>query len=57
VLLGELGHGRHDVTPGHHAIVIAGECKLVVAGGAFLQRSLAIALEHELCRAPNVDLG
>jgi hypothetical protein len=55
-LLASWVHGRHDPAPGRRAVVIAGGCELVGAGGAFLQRSLAVALEHQVRGAPNVDL-
>src|SRR4051794_38383986 len=36
------GHGRHDPSPGCHAIMITGGCELVGADGAFLQNSFTI---------------
>jgi len=36
---------------------MAGECELVSSSGAFFESLLAIALEHQLRRTPNVDLG
>jgi hypothetical protein len=36
--------------------IVAGERQLVSSNGAFLERSLAIPLEHELRGSPNVDL-
>ena len=53
----ELGDGRHDPTPGRRAVMIAGERELVSSSGAFLERSLAVALEHQLRGPPDVDLG
>jgi hypothetical protein len=38
-------------------VMIAGRCELVGASGAFLERPLTVALEHQLCGPPNVDLG
>ena len=35
---------------------IAGECELVSSGGAFLEGLLAVVLEHQLRRTPDVDL-
>jgi hypothetical protein len=55
--IGELLDSSGDPAPGIGTVVIAGECKLVGASGAFLKRSLAVALEDELRRPPNVDLG
>ena len=37
--------------------MIAGERELVSSSGAFLERSLAVALEHQLRGPPDVDLG
>jgi hypothetical protein len=56
-LVGELGHGRHDPAPGRRPVVIAGERELVSSSGAFVERLLTVALQHELRRSPNVDLG
>src|SRR6516165_3316215 len=56
-LVRKLRHGRHDPAPGGRPGIVAGKRQLVSSNGAFLERSLAIALEHELCRPPNVDLG
>jgi hypothetical protein len=55
-VVGELGHRRHDPAPGRRPVVIAGERELVSSSGAFLERFLAVALEHQLRRPPNVDL-
>ena len=52
----ELGHGRHDPAPSRRPGIVAGERQLVSSNRAFLERSLAIALDHELRRPPNVDL-
>jgi hypothetical protein len=49
--------GIRDPAPDGHAVVIAGRCELVNARGAFLERFLAIALEHQGGGAPDVDLG
>ena len=53
----ELAHGRHDAAPGRSPGIVAGRRELVTSGGAFFERALAIPLEHELRRPPNVDLG
>ena len=53
----ERGHDRHDPAPGRRPVVIAGKRELVSSRGAFLERLLAVALEHELRRPPDVDLG
>jgi hypothetical protein len=56
-LVGKLGYGRHDPAPGHSTIVVSGECELVGSSGAFLERALAITLEHQADGALDVDLG
>jgi hypothetical protein len=53
----ELGHCRHDPAPGRRPVGITGERELVGSSGAFLEGLLAVALEHQLRRPPNVDLG
>ena len=55
--VGELGDGRHYPPPRRRPIIIAGESELISPGGAFLQCLLAVALEHQLRRTPNIDLG
>ena len=39
------------------AVPIAGDRELIGSSGAFLECLVAVALEHELRRPPNVDLG
>ena len=56
-LIGELGHGRHDPALGRRTVVIASERELVSSSGAFVERLLAVALEHQLRRPPDIDLG
>jgi hypothetical protein len=51
-----LGHGGHDPAPSRRPVIVAGQRQLVISNRAFLKRSLAIALEHELRRLPNLDL-
>src|ERR1700734_2225651 len=54
----ELCHCRHDPAPGRRPVGITGERELVGSSGAFLEGLLlAVALEHQLRRPPNVDLG
>jgi hypothetical protein len=53
----ELGHGRHDPAPGCRAGVTAGKREFVSSSGAFLDRLLVVAFEHQLSCPPNVDLG
>jgi hypothetical protein len=57
VCIDELPDGVRDPAPDGHTVVIAGRRELVNARGAFLERSLAIALEHQGGGAPDVDLG
>src|SRR5216684_625805 len=51
----ELGDGGSDPTPDVRPVVVVRH-ELVSARGAFLDRLVAIALEHQLRRVPNVDL-
>jgi len=46
----------HDPAPNSHAVIVASGQELVGSGGAFLERLVALALEHQLGRPPNVDL-
>jgi hypothetical protein len=52
-----LSDGFHDPVPGRRSVIIAGECEFVSSRGAFLEGLLAIALEHQLRRPPDGDLG
>jgi hypothetical protein len=54
--VGELPDGIRNPAPDRHAVVIAGGCELVNARSAFLERFLAVALEHKGGGAPDVDL-
>jgi hypothetical protein len=56
-LVPELRDGSHNPAPGRCPVIIAGERQLIGSCGAFVERSLAVALEHELRRSPNIDLG
>ena len=53
----ELLDGIGGPAPGRRAVVIAVGRQFVGPRGAFLERFVAIALEHELRGSPNVDLG
>jgi hypothetical protein len=53
----ELGHGRHGPAPGCRPVVITGKRELISSSGAFPEPLLAVAFEHQLRCAPNVDLG
>jgi hypothetical protein len=53
----ELSDGRHDPAPGYRAVIFAGERELVSPRGAFLERLVTLALEHQLRRSPDVDFG
>src|SRR6202011_185872 len=55
-LVRELPDSVGDPAPSRGAVTIAGGHELVGSGGAFLERLVAIALEHQLRRPPNVDL-
>ena len=55
-LVRELRHGGHDLAPDRRSSIVAGKRQFVCSNGAFLERSLAIALDHELCCPPNVDV-
>jgi hypothetical protein len=51
----ELGDGGSDPAPHGRPIIVASGYEFVSSGGAFLERFVAIALEHQLRRPPNVD--
>lgn len=53
----ELDDRIPDPAPDRYAVVIVGGCQLVGARFAFLERLLAIALEHQVGGAPDIDLG
>jgi hypothetical protein len=53
----ELGDRIPDPAPDRYAVVIVGGCQLIGARFAFLERLLAIALEHQVGGAPDIDLG
>jgi len=55
--VGELLDGRRDPAPGVGAIVIAGGRELVNAQVALLERSVAVALQHQGGGTPDIDLG
>ena len=56
-LVGELGDGVRDQAPGGRAVLVAGGRELIGSSDAFVERLIAVALEHELRRPPDVDLG
>jgi hypothetical protein len=56
-VVSELLDGGDNPAPGGGAVVITLSREFVGARRGFRERLLAVALEHELCRAPNVDLG
>jgi hypothetical protein len=57
-LVGVLQDGVHDPAPGRRALSVAGGRELIISSsGAFRLGLLAVALEHQLRRPPNVDLG
>jgi hypothetical protein len=55
--VGELDDSGDDPTPGISAIVISGGCELVDATVALLDRFVAVALQHQGGRTPDIDLG
>jgi hypothetical protein len=56
-LVGELADGIGDPAPDGGAVVIVLRSELVGARGAFLERLVAVPLEHQVGGAPDVDLG
>ena len=56
-LVRELGHGGDDPAPSRRPIIIASGREFICALRTFVERLFAVALEHELRRPPNVDLG
>ena len=52
----ELGDGGSDPAPHDHPVVVPGGHEFVGSGCALFERLVAIALEHQLRRSPNVDL-
>ena len=54
--IGEFTDDMCDPAPDCHAVIIPGGRELVGTGSAFLERFLAVPLQHELRRAPNIDL-
>jgi hypothetical protein len=55
--VGELSDGFHDPVPGRRSVIVASECKFGSSCSALLERLITVALEHQLRRTPNVDLG
>jgi hypothetical protein len=53
----ELDDGIPDPAPDRDAVVIVGGGELIGARIAFLERLLAVALEHQIGGAPDIDLG
>ena len=51
----ELLDSNRNAAPGHRAVVIAAGFQLVSTRGAFLERLLAVALEHQVGGAPDID--
>ena len=56
-LVRELDDGGGDPAPGIRAIVIPGGCELIDVRAAFLERFLAVALQHQVGGPPDIDLG
>ena len=53
--IGELSYGIGDAAPDCRAVVVILRRKLLGARGAFVERLLAVPLEHQGGRAPDVD--
>jgi hypothetical protein len=53
----QLGDSMRDPAPSRHTVIVAGGRELIHTRGAFLERLVSVALQHELRRSPNVDLG
>jgi hypothetical protein len=56
-VVGELPDCGGDPAPDRRAIVVAGGGEFVGARRAFLERFVAVTLEHEVGGAPDIDLG
>jgi hypothetical protein len=56
-VVSELLDGDRNPAPRRRTIVIAVGSELVGARAAFLERFLAIALEHQIGGTPDIDLG
>jgi hypothetical protein len=54
--VGELAHGIGDPAPGRGAVVIVACGEFVSSRGAFIERFLALALQHQGGGAPDIDL-
>jgi hypothetical protein len=55
-LVFKLHDRRADAVPHRLAVVIAGRRELVGPCGTFIERFLAMAFEHQVGSAPNVDI-
>ena len=53
----ELSDGFDDPVPGRRSVIVASECEFGSSSGSLLERLITVALEHQLRRPPNVDLG
>jgi hypothetical protein len=56
-VVGELADRNGDPAPSSGAVVVAGGGELVGAGATFFERFVAVALEHQVGGAPDIDLG
>ena len=52
----KLGDNGSNPAPNGRPVVVAGGHELVSTGDAFPERLVAVAFEHQLRRAPNVDI-
>src|SRR5215470_13506260 len=53
----ELAYGIGDPAPHRFAVAILLRRKFISPRGAFLEGLAAVPLQHEVCGAPDVDLG
>jgi hypothetical protein len=56
-LVRELVDGGGDAAPHRGAVIILLGREFIGARGAFLERLVAVALQHQVGGPPNVDLG
>jgi hypothetical protein len=55
--IGELSDGFHNPVPDGRSAVVASECEFFCSSSALLERLITVALEHQLRRSPNINLG
>jgi hypothetical protein len=55
--VGQLNDNIRDPAPCRRAVLIIGGSEFIGTRHAFLKCAIAVALEHQLRRSPDVDLG